>query len=102
MTRASRDWRLRPRDRELRSQSLKLSTLNSVKERGSNGALRPQLSARSSLVTCHFYVILAALIEGFFSSQAIAFSVEFTLRCRRTRALLARTRLCPRKPLSPA
>jgi hypothetical protein len=44
---------------------------------------------------------LAALIQGFFSPQAIAFSVQFTLRCRCTGALLARTRLWPRKLLSP-
>jgi len=42
MTGASRDWRLRPRDRELPYKSLKPSTLNSVKERGSHGALRSQ------------------------------------------------------------
>ena len=65
------------------------STLNSVKERGSHGALRSQPS------------VLAALIQGLFSPQAIAFSVQFTLRCRRARALFARTRLCPRKLLSP-
>src|SRR5881409_1871548 len=99
MTRASRDWRLRPRDRELRSQSLRSSTLNSVKERGSNGALRPQLSARSSLVTCHFYVILAALIESLFGAQVISFSAQFAPWCRRARALFTGTRLCPRKLL---
>jgi hypothetical protein len=38
MTGASRDWRLRPRDRELPYKSLK-----PVKERGSHGALRSQL-----------------------------------------------------------
>ncbi len=46
-------------------------------------------------------MILATLIQGFFSSKAIAFSAQFTLRCRCTGALLARTRLCPRKLLSP-
>src|SRR5206468_6013460 len=45
--------------------------------------------------------VLAALIQCFFSSQAIAFSVQFTPRCRCARTLFAGARLCPRKPLSP-
>ncbi len=59
------------------------------KERGSHGALRSQPA------------VLAALIESLFGAQVIAFSAQFTLRCRCAGALLARTRVCPRKLLSP-
>jgi len=45
---------------------------------------------------------LAALIESFCSAQVIAFSAQFALRRRRSRALLAWTWLCPRQFLSPA
>ena len=53
-------------------------------------------SHHASLVTA-----LPALIQGFFSSHAIAFSIQFTLRSRCTGTLLAPTRLRSRKPLSP-
>ncbi len=51
--------------------------------------------------TLNRLMILAALIESLFGAQVIAFSAQFALRCRCTGALLARTRLCPRKLLSP-
>jgi hypothetical protein len=43
----------------------------------------------------------AALIQGFFSPQAIAFPIQFTLRSRCAGTLLVRPRFRPRKPLSP-
>ena len=57
--------------------------------------------APTELYALNWLTILAALIQGFFSSKAIAFSAQFTLRCRCTGALLAWTRLCPCKLLSP-
>ena len=44
----------------------------------------------------------AGLIDRFFRSKIIAFSAQLTLRCRRSRALLAWPWLRPRQFLSPA
>jgi hypothetical protein len=42
----------------------------------------------------------APLIQGFFGAEIISLSAEFALGCRRARALLAGTWLCPRNLLS--
>ena len=44
----------------------------------------------------------AGLIDRFFRSKIISFSAQFTFRCRRSRALLARPWLRPREFLSSA
>jgi hypothetical protein len=55
-----------------------------------NAGLRARISEdregaeKSSFSLLPSVLALAALIQGFFSSQAIAFSVQFTLRCRCT------------------
>jgi hypothetical protein len=42
----------------------------------------------------------AALIESFGGAQVISFAAQFSFRCRRSGALLAWTRFCPRNFLT--
>src|ERR1043166_7942841 len=54
---------------------------------------------RSAALRGHSSLRLSSLIQGFFGPQVIAFSAQFTLRCRCAGALFARPRLGPRKLL---